>query len=155
MRNGANLVRLGRLERPLNALSTHSLCLIGVQTHGREQREMEDQAGFEPALGVSHGIKSPVRSAATGTGPNFRELRASSLKLEGHPASREGTKVLRSALARSRMVNPGGVEPLATGLKVPRLSSGALRSGSTFLWLTAAARRPGLSLSIVMTCTPV
>src|SRR5262245_46446112 len=52
------------------------------------------------------------------------------------------------------MANPGGVEPLATGLKVPRLSAGALHSGSTLLRIAAAWRRPGLRSSIVMTGTP-
>src|SRR6266849_8784208 len=64
------LVRLGRLERPLNALSTHSLCRLGVQTRG----VMEDQAGFEPAVGASLRIKSPRRSAATVTGPMILEI---------------------------------------------------------------------------------
>ena len=32
---------------------------------------MEDQAGFEPALGLRRRIKSPVRSAATVTGPAY------------------------------------------------------------------------------------
>ena len=32
-------------------------------------RHVEDQAGFEPALGLSQRIKSPPRSAATVTGP--------------------------------------------------------------------------------------
>jgi hypothetical protein len=57
------LVRLGRLERPLDALSTHSLCQLGY-------RRMGDQGGFEPPTGLRHGIKSPVRSAATVTGPS-------------------------------------------------------------------------------------
>src|SRR5262249_9176307 len=56
------LVCLARLERALNALSTRSLCQLGY-------RHMEDQAGFEPALGLSQRIKSPPRSAAPVTGP--------------------------------------------------------------------------------------
>jgi hypothetical protein len=32
-------------------------------------RHIEDQAGFEPAMGLSQRIKSPPRSAATVTGP--------------------------------------------------------------------------------------
>ena len=75
------LVRLGRLERPLNALSTHSLCQLGYRRviiryrrgHGREQG-LEDQAGFEPAVGASPRIKSPRRSAATVTGPMILEI---------------------------------------------------------------------------------
>ena len=94
------LVRLGRLERPLNALSTHSLCQLGYRRviiryrrgHGREQG-LEDQAGFEPAVGASQRIKSPPRSAATVTGPMI-----------------------------SRLSDPGGFEPHADGLKVRSLS---------------------------------
>lgn len=56
------MVSVGRVERPLNALSTRSLCRLGYT-------DMEDQGGFEPPMGLRHGIKSPVRSAATGTGP--------------------------------------------------------------------------------------
>jgi hypothetical protein len=41
---------------------------IGVQT-----RMMEDQAGFEPAMGASHRIKSPTRSATTVTGPDLED----------------------------------------------------------------------------------
>ena len=49
------LVRLGRLERPLNALSTHSLCQLGYRRDvgcgdNCHREEMEDQAGFEPAM---------------------------------------------------------------------------------------------------------
>jgi hypothetical protein len=51
------MVRLGRVERPLNALSTHSLCQLGYRrvdgcgdNHHREG--MEDQAGFEPAMSL-------------------------------------------------------------------------------------------------------
>src|SRR5438876_3113177 len=68
------LVRLGRLERPLNALSTHSLCRLGYRRlegcrdncHGEG---MEDQAGFEPAMSLRCRLKRPARSAATVTGP--------------------------------------------------------------------------------------
>ena len=69
------MVRLGRLERPLDALSTHSLCRLGY-------RRVEDQGGFEPPTGLHHGIKSPVRSAATVTGP-YQEsvISASSFKI--------------------------------------------------------------------------
>src|SRR5215813_15076228 len=56
------IVCLARLERALNALSTRSLCQLGY-------RHTEDQAGFEPAVGLSQRIKSPPRSAATVTGP--------------------------------------------------------------------------------------
>ena len=56
------MVCLARLERALNALSTRSLCQLGY-------RHTEDQAGFEPAVGLSQRIKSPPRSAATVTGP--------------------------------------------------------------------------------------
>ena len=34
---------------------------------------MEDQAGFEPAMGASHRIKSPTRSATTVTGPDLED----------------------------------------------------------------------------------
>ena len=61
-RDPQKLVCLARLERALNALSTRSLCQLGY-------RHTEDQAGFEPALGLSQRIKSPPRSAATVTGP--------------------------------------------------------------------------------------
>src|SRR6516164_8248096 len=95
MRNGAkNLVRLGRLERPLNALSTHSLCRLGyrresaapvyAQTrydgHPRSgassppkpwRRRVEDQAGFDPAVSLRCRLKRPARSTATVTGPNI------------------------------------------------------------------------------------
>jgi hypothetical protein len=59
------LVRLGRLERPLNALSTHSLCRLGYR------RELEDQAGFEPAVSLRCRLKRPARSTATVTGPKM------------------------------------------------------------------------------------
>jgi hypothetical protein len=51
-------------ERALNAfpLPVGVQALIGI-------RNLEDQAGFEPALGLSQRIKSPPRSAATVTGP--------------------------------------------------------------------------------------
>src|SRR5215510_2219348 len=62
------MVRLGRLERPLNALSTHSLCRLGY----RRRCEMEDQAGFEPAVSLRCRLKRPARSAATVTGPALR-----------------------------------------------------------------------------------
>ena len=116
-------MRLGRLERPLNALSTHSLCLIGVQTHGKRRRRMEDQAGFEPALGVSHGIKSPVRSAATGTGPKLfvrRSLCPSSLKLRKAPAS----SMAPPAEALAKAGEPGR----------SRTSCGGVKSPVPFLW---------------------
>src|SRR5262249_1560866 len=51
------------LERPLNALSTHSLCRLGYR------RELEDQAGFEPAASLRCRLKRPARSTATVTGP--------------------------------------------------------------------------------------
>ena len=60
-RDPQKLVCLAEFERALNALSTRSLCQLGY-------RHMEDQAGFEPALGLSQRIKSPPRSAATVTG---------------------------------------------------------------------------------------
>src|SRR5438132_10288069 len=56
------------------------------------RRGLEDQAGFEPAMGVSRRVKSPPRSAATVTGPN------------------------------SILANPGGFDPLADGLKGRSLS---------------------------------
>ena len=34
---------------------------------------MEDQAGFEPAMGARHRIKSPIRSATTVTGPDLED----------------------------------------------------------------------------------
>jgi hypothetical protein len=67
-------VRLGRLERPLNALSTHSLCQLGYRridgrSDDRHREGMEDQAGFEPAMSLRCRLKRPARSAATVTGP--------------------------------------------------------------------------------------
>ena len=94
-----NLVRLGRLERPLHALSTHSLCQLGYRrvVHRRLGRvlarpniephapkrwvsrrarpnlqaaaKLEDQAGFEPAVSLRCRLKRPARSTATETGP--------------------------------------------------------------------------------------
>ncbi len=90
-RDPQKLVCLARLERALNALSTRSLCQLGyrhetaqpvfarsARTGTRllgtcppklQRRRVEDQAGFEPAMGLSQRIKSPPRSAATVTGP--------------------------------------------------------------------------------------
>ena len=65
-RDPQKLVCLARLERALNALSTRSLCQLGY-------RHIEDQAGFEPAMGTSHRIKSPTRSATTVTGPDLED----------------------------------------------------------------------------------
>src|SRR5262245_7760224 len=84
------------------------------------RRRVEDQAGFEPALGVSHGIKSPVRSAATGTGPKlFRELRATSLKLEGHPASREAGESPAKHASAKQDGEPGRSRTSCDGVKSP------------------------------------
>jgi hypothetical protein len=89
------MVRLGRLERPLNALSTHSLCRLGYR---RAVCELEDQAGFEPAVSLRCRLKRPARSAATVTGP---------------------TSIQDSF---KRMEDPGGYDPLADGLKGRSLS---------------------------------
>jgi hypothetical protein len=59
---------------------------------------MEDQAGFEPAVGLSHRIKSPTRSAATVTGPRFggcggtrtRVGRSRATRLKVWPVRRSG-----------------------------------------------------------------
>ena len=56
-------------------------------------RHIEDQAGFEPAMGLSQRIKSPPRSAATVTGPWMTSVEDAS-----------------------------GYDPLADGLKVRSLS---------------------------------
>jgi hypothetical protein len=54
-RDPRKLVCLARLERALNALSTRSLCQLGY-------RHIEDQAGFEPAMGIASGLRvRPVR----------------------------------------------------------------------------------------------
>jgi hypothetical protein len=56
--------------------------------------ELEDQAGFEPAVSLRCRLKRPARSAATVTGPRSFE----------------------------RMEDPGGYDPLADGLKGRSLS---------------------------------
>lgn len=73
-------------ECALNALPLP----IGVQTRSCE---MEDQAGFEPAVSLRCRLKRPARSTATETGP----------------------VVLK-------MADPGGYDPHADGLKVRSLS---------------------------------
>jgi hypothetical protein len=122
------LVRLGRLERPLNALSTHSLCRLGYRREARRAAaRLEDQAGFEPAVGVSLRIKSPRRSAATVTGP-FSSFRPSE-RSEQEPESinqqdrfRVSRPAGRSPGMTRGLADPGGFEPHADGLKVRSLS---------------------------------
>ena len=81
------MVRLGRLERPLNALSTHSLCQLGYR---RDAMQLEDQAGFEPALSFRCRLKRPARSTATVAGPMLSNggpgwLRSTSQPTSGLP----------------------------------------------------------------------
>jgi hypothetical protein len=80
------MVRLGRLERPLNALSTHSLCRLGYR---RVVAKLEDQAGFEPAVSLRCRLKRPARSAATVTGPMIVSLEDAS----GYDPQADGLKV--------------------------------------------------------------
>ena len=85
-----NLVSVGRLERPLSALSTRSLCRLGYT-------DVVDQGGLEPPK-LAQRIKSP-------------------------PPLPLGSLVC--------LANPGGLEPLAHGLKGRSPADpGWLRSGS-------------------------
>src|SRR3984957_3413385 len=98
------------------------------------RRDMEDQAGFEPAVGLSHRIKSPTRSAATVTGPKFggcggtrtRVGRSRATRLKVWPVRRSGHTsgafvCLAHFVSSLLLVVEEGFEPSAT-----RLSAGAL-----------------------------
>jgi hypothetical protein len=99
---------------------------------------MEDQAGFEPAVGLRHRIKSPTRSAATVTGPRFgawfggcggtrtRVGRSRATRLKVWPVRRSGHTsgafvCAAHFVSSSLLVVEEGFEPSAT-----RLSAGAL-----------------------------
>jgi hypothetical protein len=96
--------------------------------------DMEDQAGFEPAVGLSHRIKSPTRSAATVTGPWFggcggtrtRDGRSRATRLKVWPVRRSGHTsgafvCVAHCVSSLVLVVEEGIEPSAT-----RLSAGAL-----------------------------
>src|ERR1700722_16494867 len=102
------------------------------------RQDMEDQAGFEPAVGLRHRIKSPTRSAATVTGPRFgawfggcgetrtRGGRSRATRLKVWPVRRSGPTsgafvCAAHFVSSSLLVVEEGIEPSAT-----RLSAGAL-----------------------------
>ena len=102
------------------------------------QLVLEDQAGFEPAVGLSHRIKSPTGSAATVTGPKFgawfggcggtrtRVGRSRATRLKVWPVRRSGHTsgafvCAAHFVSSSLLVVEEGFEPSAT-----RLSAGAL-----------------------------
>src|SRR5262249_9316703 len=52
------LVRLGRVERPLNALSTHSLCQLGYRRDGRDRMSLPTACGVRCRGKVSVCLRS-------------------------------------------------------------------------------------------------
>jgi hypothetical protein len=96
-------------ECALNALPLP----IGVQTRDSlqlEELQLEDQAGFEPAVSFRCRLKRPARSTATVTGPGFRNggpawLRSTCRRLKRPLPLHSGLRL------RVRLVLPPGAAP--------------------------------------------
>ena len=82
------VVRLGRLERPLNALSTHSLCRLGYRRDWsplRETMSLPPNARSAVAVSCTCGARAPETAAA------YRD-EVASIHRQGRFACREFTR---------------------------------------------------------------